>query len=304
MNISDAVTTPTSLKQADRLQEIGSVPRVSIHDLNPKRFEQEFKIPGQPVVITEALESAIPLNLSKLVDVVGDVEVPVRVYGAERFSRPKTEWKSYCEMRLMSVAQYCSHIEDDSAKLEHMYLALVEMGHTALRSVVGPCIDLIARNTGLRQDFPNDINLWVGPGGHLEPLHHDGMDGTLSQFRGAKRVSLFSPKQTNNLYPFPISHGKMPPTFSQPYIDAPDFEQYPRLSEALKNRIVVILAEGETLFMPVGWWHEIEAIESDYICSVNRFWKVDPIWRYKQSPRAAMFQLISAYLQLKNKLFS
>jgi len=290
--------------QADRMTEIGAVPRVSIHDLNPKRFTREFKIPGQPVVITHALESAIPLNISKLVDLVGDIEVPTRIYGKERFSRPKTEWKAYCEMQSMTVAQYCRYIEDGTAKLDHMYLALVEMGHTKLRALVGPCIDLIAQNTGMRQDYPNDINLWVGPGGHLEPLHHDGMDGTLSQFRGAKRVTLFAPKQSSNLYPFPMSYGKMPPTFSQPYIDAPDFEQFPRLKEALEHKIVVILAEGETLFMPVGWWHEIEAIETDYICSINRFWKVDPIWRYAQSPRAALFQAISKYFQLKHKLLA
>jgi lysine-specific demethylase 8/hypoxia-inducible factor 1-alpha inhibitor (HIF hydroxylase) len=101
-----------------------------------------------------------------------------------------------------------------------------------------------------------------------------------------------------------MSYGKMPPTFSQPYIDAPDFDQFPRLKEALEHKIVVILAEGETLFMPVGWWHEIEAIETDYICSINRFWKVDPIWRYAQSPRAALFQAISKYFQLKHKLLA
>ena len=290
--------------QADRLIETGSVPRVSIHDLNPKRFTWEFKIPSQPVVITDALNAAIPLELSKLVSLVGEVEVPTRIYGAERFSRPKTEWKAYCEMQSMTVSRYCSYIEDGTAKINHMYLALVEMGHTKLRSLVGPCIDLIARTTGMRQDYPNDINLWVGPGGHLEPLHHDGMDGTLSQFRGAKRVSLFSPRQSKNLYPFPMSHGKMPPTFSQPYIEAPDFQQFPRLAEALENRIVVILAEGETLYMPVGWWHEVEAIETDYICSINRFWKVDPGWRYAQAPRAALFQLIHSYFQLKNKFLS
>lgn len=302
MNTPDVDAIKTSTNHLERMHEVGAVPRVSIHDLDPQRFAREFKIPGRPVVMTDALATAIPLDLAKLIRLVGDVEVLTRIYGAERFSRPKTEWKSYCEMRTMSVARYCHHIKDGSAKLEHMYLALVEMGHTALRSLVGPCIDLIARNTGMRQDFPNDINLWVGPGGHLEPLHHDGMDGTLSQFRGAKRVTLFSPKQTNNLYPFPIRHGKMPPTFSQPYIEAPDFDQFPRLKDALTNKIVVILAEGETLYMPVGWWHEIEALESDYVCSINRFWKVDPIWRYTQAPRAALFQFLSAAIQLKKKL--
>ncbi len=291
-----------ALNSADRLIERGEVPRVSIHEMTPQRFRHEFQLPSQPVVITNALESATPLDIEKLVSLVGDIKVLTRIYGEDRFSRPKTEWKSYCEMQSMTIAKYCEHLNDGSAKRDHMYLALIEMGQTALRTVVGPCLDLIARNTGLRQHPKIDMNLWVGPGGHLEPLHYDGMDGTLSQFRGAKRVSLFSPKQTKNLYPFPVSHGKMPPTFSQPYIDQPDFVQYPKLAQALEHRKVIILAEGETLYMPVGWWHEIEAIETDYICSINRFWIVDPIWRYAQAPEAAFFQLVGKLRQLRNTM--
>jgi lysine-specific demethylase 8/hypoxia-inducible factor 1-alpha inhibitor (HIF hydroxylase) len=299
MSTSQTHSPQLSANIAERLVESGAVPRVSVHELNPQIFRHEFQLPGKPVVITQALETAIPVDIEKLVSLVGEIEVLTRIYGADRFSRPKTEWKSYCEMQSMTIANYCDHLLDGSAKRNHMYLALIEMGHTALRSVIGPCIDLIAKNTGLRQHPKIDINLWVGPGSHLEPLHYDGMDGTLSQFRGAKRVSLFSPRQTKNLYPFPISHGKMPPTFSQPYIDQPDFEQFPRLCEALKHRKVIILAEGETLYMPVGWWHEIEAIETDYICSINRFWQVDPIWRYVQAPRAACFQMIGALMRLR-----
>ena len=295
--------SPQLSKNADRrLIEMGEVPRVSIHDLNPQTFRHLFQLPGKPVVITQALQTAIPVDIDKLVSLVGEVEVMTRIYGADRFSRPKTEWKSYCEMQSMKIAHYCDHLKDGSAKHNHMYLALVEMGQTALRSVIGPCIDLIAKNTGLRQHPKIDINLWVGPGGHIEPLHFDGMDGTLSQFRGAKRVSLFSPRQTNNLYPFPVSHGKMPPSFSQPYIDQPDFQQFPRLAEALKHRKVIILAEGETLYMPVGWWHEIEALETDYICSINRFWKVEPLWRYAQAPRAAYFQMVGKLIQLRQSM--
>ena len=280
-----------TVSTSDRLQEQGGVPRVSVLDMTPSRFRHEFQLTNQPVVITHALDHAIPFDLDKLISLVGEIEVLIRIYGADRFSRAKTEWKSYCEMQSMPIAQYCQNLKDGSAKRDHMYLALVEMGHTALRSVVSPCLDLIAQKTGLRQHPKIDMNLWVGPGGHLEPLHFDGMDGTLSQFRGAKRVSLFSPQQTKNLYPFPFSQGKMPPTFSQPYIDQPDFTMYPLLSEALTHRKIIILAEGETLYMPVGWWHEIEAIETDYICSINRFWKVDPIWRFIQAPRAACMQL-------------
>ena len=290
------ITTVNNTAQNKHI-EIGSVPRVSIHDLNPRRFFHEFKKWSKPVVITHALESALPVDIDKLIAHVGDIEVATREYGTERFSRPKTEWKSYCEMKQRTIAEYCELLKDGSARERHIYLALVEMGHTPLRKLIGPCIDLIEQNTGLKKHPAIDMNLWVGPCGHVEPLHFDGLDGTLSQFRGTKRVSLFSPSQTGKLYPFPLSDGKMPASFSQPYIDQPDFEKFPRLAQALEQRKVVVLAEGETLFMPVGWWHEIESLNEGYICSINRFWSVTPTWRYAMAPRAAFLQFLMKILK-------
>lgn len=268
------------------------VPRVSIDDLTPKRFHHEFQRPGKPVIITGALGKAAPLQIETLVALVGDHEVPVRNYGALRFTRPKTEWKKYCEMQICKIKDYCDLLLNGVAKQEHMYLALVEMGNTPLRSVIGPGIDLIAERTGLQKEEPNDVNLWMGPSGHIEPLHFDGLDGTLSQFRGSKKVSLFRPGLTSSLYPFKLNSG-LPPTFSQPYIDKPDFETFPNLRKALAERQNVILNEGETLYIPLGWWHEVEALGDDYIASVNRFWKVAPVWRIAFAPRAGAFYLLS-----------
>jgi len=276
------------------------VPRISIHDLTPRRFYKEYQRPGKPLIITHALENATPLNIDKVVSMVGDLEVPIRNYGAERFTRPKTEWKKYCEIQTYKVKDYCDLLSNGKAKQEHMYLALVEMGHTVLRKVLGPGIDLIAKNTGLRQDFPNDLNLWMGPSTHIEPLHYDGLDGTLSQFRGSKKVSLFRPGLSRHLYPGK-SGSALLPTFSQPYINKPDFVSYPNLVKALAERQDVILAEGETLYIPAGWWHEVEALGDDYIASVNRFWKVDPIWRFMRSPRAGFYYFLSKIITLKKK---
>ena len=56
---------------------------------------------------------------------------------------------------------------------------------------------------GLNQPV-SDFNIWVEPGGHIECLHYDTLDGTLMQLHGSKKVLLFTPFQTYNLYPFPI----------------------------------------------------------------------------------------------------
>jgi len=279
-----------------------SIERVSIHYLTPELFFNEFQKHNQPVILTEAFNDALPVDVDKLMSLVGEMEVPVRAYGSERFTTPKAEWKNYCEIRKMKVSQYCRLLRDGTAKRDSLYMAMIDMGKTPFRSIVGPGIDLIAEKTGLRRQLPNDVNVWVGPGGHVEPLHYDGQDGTLSQFRGTKRVSLFPPSIQEGLYPFEMSHGGLTPNFSQVYIDQPDFEKFPRLRAALAKRQVVNLAEGETLYMPVGWWHEIEALGQDYICSVNRFWKVDPIWRYSQAPQAAYLYAMSHLFRFKHRI--
>lgn len=279
-----------------------TIERISVSYLTPELFFNEFQRHNKPVILTDAFNDSVPVDTEKLMSLVGSIEVPVRVYGSERFTTPKAEWKSYCEIRTMTVSDYCALLRNGMAKRDSIYLAMIDMGKTPFRSVVGPGIDLIAEKTGLRRQLPNDVNVWVGPGGHVEPLHFDGQDGTLSQFRGTKRISLFPPSVQEGLYPFEMSHGGLTPNFSQVYIDRPDFDRFPRLRAALTERRTVDLTEGETLYMPVGWWHEIEALGNDYICSVNRFWKVDPVWRYKAAPQAAYLYGMSHLFRLKHRI--
>jgi lysine-specific demethylase 8/hypoxia-inducible factor 1-alpha inhibitor (HIF hydroxylase) len=290
------------------LQQIASssihdtIERVSLNQLTPDLFRHEFQSQNKPVILTDAFNDSVPVNIENLISLVGEMEVGVRVYGPERFKTPKADWKNYCEIRMMTVSEYCSLLVNGTAKRDSIYLAMVDMGATPFRRVVGPGIDRIAEKTGLRRQLPNDVNVWVGPGGHVEPLHYDGQDGTLSQFRGTKRVSLFPPRVQKGLYPFEISQAGLTPNFSQVYIDQPDFNKFPLLHTSLAERRTLDLAEGETLYMPVGWWHEIEALGNDYICSVNRFWKVDPIWRYSQAPQAAYLYGMSHLFRMKHRL--
>ncbi|MEA5420388.1 cupin-like domain-containing protein [Spirulina sp. CCNP1310] len=88
------------------------------------------------------------------------------------------------------------------------------------------------------------------------------------QFHGAKRVILFPPSQLYNLYPFSLFkqliHGpKLRAGHSRVYPDQPDFDQFPRLQEALNHRYDVLLERGDALYTP-----------EDVTCSVNRFWHV------------------------------
>src|SRR5690606_33405619 len=95
---------------------------------------------------------------------------------------------------------------------------------------------------------------------------------------GAKRVRLLPPAETANLYPFPLLGGALRPWFSRADLDRPE-PRFPRLARARAAAEEVELAEGEALYIPAGWWHEVTALGGDYVISVNRFQRVRPLRR-------------------------
>lgn len=78
----------------------------------------------------------------------------------------------------------------------------------------------------------------------------------LTQFEGKKRVILFSPEYHDMLYKTPLN------TFSIADIDNPDFNKFPALKYV--KGYDVILEEGDSLFMPSGYWHYITYQEGGF----------------------------------------
>lgn len=56
---------------------------------SPLVFHHEFQRLNKPVILTDAFSDSVPVSADKLVSFVGDMQVSVRVYGAERFRRQK-----------------------------------------------------------------------------------------------------------------------------------------------------------------------------------------------------------------------
>jgi len=223
---------------------------------------------GRPVVLTGA---AARLDLPELAAALGGRTLTARLYG-ERIGRPKAEWPGYCDFLPLTLEAYAELLARREAHRRRIYLAQVPVeGRPAAEA------EALAARLGLVA--MSAANLWIGPSGHVEPLHYDPMDGVLMQLRGAKRVRLLGPEQTANLYPFPLLGGALRPWFAQVYLEQPDMAAFPRLAAALAAVVELELAEGEALYIPAGWWHEVTALGDDYAISVNRFQRVRPLRR-------------------------
>jgi len=260
-------------------------------DLATGRFVRDHRRPGRPALIRGLFPSGRLWDLDRLAGLMADRVLPVRHYGPDRFTRPKTEWKNYCDVQMLTVADFAGHLRSGHAKAENLYMAQVNLQDSPAVADIADVLTALADGCGFRP-VPQ-LNLWLGPGGHTEPLHFDRHDGTMLQIWGRKRVVLFAPGQTGNLYPFGFFSGGLPPWFSRPYIQNPDYQQYPRLAEAMANRWEAVLEPGDILFIPAGWWHEVSAVGGESVCSLNRFWPVDPIRRAFATPRMAIIYMLS-----------
>lgn len=110
-------------------------------------------------------------------------------------------------------------------------------------------------------------NIWIGGKGCRTPLHYDMHDNFLVQVSGRKRIDLFSPDQSGNLYP---AAGDILQHCSRVNVFAPDFGSYPLYEEAERQKLQIILEAGDTLYIPAKWWHAVESLEPSI--SVNFWW--------------------------------
>lgn len=95
-------------------------------------------------------------------------------------------------------------------------------------------------------------SFWFGPAGTVTPLHHDTLMLLHTQIVGRKRWRFVSPLETPKLY----NHVGV---FSPVDVDNPDLERYPMFAQA--SVLEVVVEPGETVFLPLGWWHQVTSLD-------------------------------------------
>ncbi|XP_013136344.1 PREDICTED: lysine-specific demethylase 8 [Papilio polytes] len=113
---------------------------------------------------------------------------------------------------------------------------------------------------------PVDIMAWYGPKGTLSPLHFDAKRNLLAQVIGKKQIFLFSPKDTDFLYPH---DSQLLHNTAQVDPRKPDLEKYPKYKEA--KPYYCTLSPGQMLFIPPKWWHCVESLSISF--SVSFWWE-------------------------------
>lgn len=95
-------------------------------------------------------------------------------------------------------------------------------------------------------------SFWFGPAGTVTPLHHDTLMLFHTQVVGRKRWRFVSPLQTARLY----NHFEV---YSDINLDAVDLQRHPDFAGV--QVLDVVVEPGETMFLPLGWWHQVSSLD-------------------------------------------
>lgn len=95
-------------------------------------------------------------------------------------------------------------------------------------------------------------------------LHCDLANSFLAQVHGCKRVRLYSPSQDEAVYALDAFNTYCPCRVD---VAAPDLARFPRFAEA--RGVDVVIAPGDLLVIPTGWFHCVWAL--DHVLSISRF---------------------------------
>ena len=175
--------------------------------------------------------------------------------------------------------QAISSIHLDQARDgQHLYLAQ----HPLLGKDRAGCQD-----SKLLQDIPlpplpssikhadtavTSVNLWLCIGSVRSSLHYDEDSNLLVVIRGSKQVTLYPPSCTTWLAPRAVSddgsvnHSCIDLSLAEDQIH----RSYPFYHLAKRHAVEVGAKEGDGVFIPAGWWHQVDS--SDNTIAVNFWW--------------------------------
>ena len=194
-------------------------------------------------------------SLDHFAAVAGDAVVEAQV---ERERDPGYELAKDDHRRLVRFGELIDWLRQDAASND-IYLTAYNSGTNAAALAI--LWDDMAPIALLDETRPRDGFFWLGPRGTLTPWHHDLTNNLLVQVMGRKHVRLAPPwafaRMKNSRHCFSDWGNDALPAGNGDGVRRPVLE--------------TIIGPGEAIFLPVGWWHQVEALDLSASMSFTSF---------------------------------
>ena len=241
-----------------RLNRLGPSGIARRERLSGDEFLQEYYRRNQPVIITGMLDGCVARDkwtFDYLAAQLGEREVEVQ-FG--RNADAEYEINSATLRRRLRFGDYVTMVRE-AGVTNDFYMTANNDGHNraALQDLMTDLPPLDAYLQPGSSGF-----FWFGPAGTITPFHHDLTNNFMIQVAGRKRVRMVAPCDTPSMY-------------NQRHCFSPvdgrhvDMGRFPLMAGV--PVLECLLAPGEILFLPVGWWHFVEALEVTITVSTTHF---------------------------------
>lgn len=248
--------------QLNRLGDDG-IPRRE--RLSGDEFLQQHYRTNRPVIITGMLEhfaARSKWNLDYFAQRFSDRMVEVQ-FG--RNADPQYELNSIAHKRQIPFGEYVGMVRDCGSSNDFYMTANNDSKNRE-------SLKELWEDVGTLPEYLNESGsgsgfFWFGPKGTITPFHHDLTNNFMSQILGRKRVKLIAPCDLPKVY-------NQRHCFTDIDAKAVDLKRFPAMTGVTIHDVE--LAPGEILFLPVGWWHHVEALDTSVtLASTNFRWNND-----------------------------
>jgi hypothetical protein len=234
----------------------------TVSHISPEAFRAGYYEPRKPLVITE-LSKEWPAytkwNWDYFIKVVGDQKVGVYDNVKSDAYTPINKADGY-----LKFGEYLNMVKSGPIALRIFLFNIFQHAPELVEDFTWP--ETLMKNYVKRYPM-----LFTGGAGSVTHMHFDiDLSHILhTQFMGRKRVLLFPFEEQYRLYrkPFEVLSFANFEKYAYPAESKLDIKQFPAIQDARGYEI--ILEHGHTLFMPAGYWHHMEYIDSGFAMSLR-----------------------------------
>jgi hypothetical protein len=246
-------------KLAELSPNFGKIERRS--RLSRQEFLENYYAKNTPVILTDMMDDWPAMSLwspEYLKTKYGNVQVEIQ---SNRNSDPDYEINCVQHKKIVKLSEYVDMVVSGGESND--YYIVANNSNLEREELKGLLDDIHMFPEFLDEsDTKARVFFWFGPVGTITPLHHDPLNLMMAQVYGRKRWRIISPEQTPLLYNYVG-------VFSKVDCENPDYNRYPLFKDV--NIIETVLEPGELIFIPVGWWHQVKALDISISLSFTNF---------------------------------
>lgn len=235
-----------------------------VYDISPEEFKTNYYYPKKPVILRNLAKQWPAYNKwtwDYLKEVAGDKKIPIYNNVKSDAYTPINKADGYT-----TFGEYIDMIRKGPAEWRIFFFNIFSHAPQLKQDFTWP--DTYVK--GFIKALPS---LFAGGKGSITHMHFDIDFPNIihTQFMGRKRVLLFPNEEKYKLYRKPFEVLSLA-DFSN-YYDADkskiDCGKFPAIE--LAKGFDLILEPGDTLFMPSGFWHHMEYLDSGFAMSLRAF---------------------------------